>query len=347
MNFPVDLIRFLAIFFIILLHCSGSPYIFINSEITTLDVANWFTTEAYAVLGMVGVPLFVMLTGALLLNPIKADEPLHVFYKKRLGRIALPFIFWTIVYFVWSFAVRGQEFSAFSITQGLVDGSYAHLWYLYLLIGLYAVTPIFRILVKHLDRKLFSYLLVLWFVGTVGVPIIHSIPNLNFNPVGFVFLDWIGYYLLGIYLLKANLRRSTANKVVVLGLTGAFIGDWLITGTLGAQYTGYFSNYMSATIILGTAALFFVLINTNPKRIEDHIKINRIIHWVSQNTLAIYLIHMIVLEVFTLGFLGFYVNKLTFIALVDVPVFTFIIFGASAGLVFLLKKIPYISKLIG
>jgi len=346
-NFSVDLIRFLAIFLIILLHCSGAPYRFINPEITTLDIANWFTTEAYGVLGMAGVPLFVMLTGALLLNPAKADEPLRVFYKKRFGRIALPFIFWTVVYFAWAFLVHEREFSAFNVAQGLVDGSYAHLWYLYLLIGLYAVTPIFRILVKHIDRNLFTYLLVIWFVGTVGVPIIHSIPNLRFNPVGFVFLDWIGYYLLGIYLLKANVRRSTVNIVAVLGLVGAFIGDWLITGTLGEQYTGYFSNYMSATIIMGTAALFFILVNVDPRRIESHAKINKVIHWVSQNTLAIFMIHMIVLETFTLGFLGFYVNKLTFIALVDVLVFTLIIFGVSVALVFVLKKIPYVSKLIG
>lgn len=288
-----------------------------------------------------------MLTGALLLNPAKTEEPLRVFYKKRFGRIALPFIFWTVVYFAWAFLVRGREFSAFNVAQGLVDGSYAHLWYLYLLIGLYAVTPIFRILVKHIDRRLFTYLLVIWFVGTVGVPIIHSIPNLRFNPVGFVFLDWIGYYLLGIYLLKANIRRSAANIIAVLGLAGAFIGDWLITGTLGEQYTGYFSNYMSATIIMGTAALFFMLINVDPRRVESHAKINKIVHWVSQNTLAIFLIHMIVLETFTLGFLGFYVNKLTFIALIDVPVFTLIIFGVSVALVFVLKKIPYLSKLIG
>jgi surface polysaccharide O-acyltransferase-like enzyme len=57
-----------------------------------MDVFNWFTVNVYDVLGMVGVPLFVMLSGALLLNPNKAEEPLSVFYRKRLNRIALPFI---------------------------------------------------------------------------------------------------------------------------------------------------------------------------------------------------------------------------------------------------------------
>ena len=51
--------------------------------ITSMDIVNWFTSDVYNALGMVGVPLFVMLTGVLLLNPAKAEEPLGVFYKKK------------------------------------------------------------------------------------------------------------------------------------------------------------------------------------------------------------------------------------------------------------------------
>jgi len=135
-----------------------------------MNIVNWFSADVYATFGMVGVPLFVMLTGALLLNPVKADEPLRVFYKKRWDRLGIPFIFWALIYFVWTFDVRGKPFTLFNIGQGLVSGSYSHLWYLYLLIGLYSVTPILRVLVKHLNRKLFTYLMILWFAGTVKTP---------------------------------------------------------------------------------------------------------------------------------------------------------------------------------
>lgn len=330
-----------------MLHASGFPYRFLNSTISTMDIVNWFSADVYAAFGYVGVPLFVMLTGALLLDPVKANEPLRVFYKKRFNRIGIPLIFWSLVYFAWAFNVRGMPFTLFNVEQGLLTGAYAHLWYLYLLIGLYSVTPILRVLVKHLNRKLFSYLLILWFAGTVITPFIHTFTDFSFNPVMFVFFDWVGYFLLGIYLLNAKIRHSIAYAVAVLGLLGAILGDWAVTAIAGEQYTGYFHNYMSYNIILGSAAIFFILISVQPSRITSHTKLNRAIHWVSQNTLPIYLIHMIVLETLSLGIIGYTFNALTLNPIVDVPIFTAIVFAVSAALVYALKKIPYVTKLIG
>ena len=206
-NFPVDTIRFIAIFLIIFLHSSGYPYKFLTSETTVIDIVNWFTLNFYDTIGMFGLPLFVMLTGALLLNPVKSDEPLRVFYKKRFNRIGLPFVFWTIIYFVWTFTVLDWSFTPFNVLQGLISGSYYHLWYLYVLMGLYAVTPVLRVLVKNLTRNLFTYLLILWFTGTVVTPAIHTFTDFNFNPVVFVIFDWVGY-LLGIYLINSKIHRS-------------------------------------------------------------------------------------------------------------------------------------------
>src|SRR3972149_2612677 len=106
----------------ILQNLTGFPYRFLNAQITTMDIVNWFSTDIYAALGTFGVPLFVMLTGALLLNPNRENEPLKVFYKKRLDRIAMPFIFWTVIYFAWSFTVLGQPLTLMKIEKGLSGG---------------------------------------------------------------------------------------------------------------------------------------------------------------------------------------------------------------------------------
>jgi surface polysaccharide O-acyltransferase-like enzyme len=346
-NFPVDLIRCTAIVLIILVHTSGFPYQFYNPNISGIDIANWFGTNVYDAIGMLGLPLFVMLSGALLLTRDKADEPLRVFYKKRLDRIAVPFIFWTIVYFIFSFTVIGKPLSLYNVAQGLLGGSYYHLWYLYVLMGLYAVTPIMRVLVKHLNRRLFSYLLILWFAGTVITPFIHTFTTFNFNPVMFVFFDWIGYFLLGIYLLSAHFSRKTGITIAVLGLLGTVVGDWVVTGTAGQQFTGYFHNYMSATTIVASAAVFILLLSATPTRLQSQGKISRVMHWVSQNTMGIYLIHIIVLVALTYRVFGIFLNSLTYLPLIDVPIYTALVFVISAVLVFALKKIPYVKKLIG
>lgn len=347
-NFSVDLIRCIAIILVIMVHTSGFPYRFPNDVVSSLDIVNWFSTNVYDAIAMVGVPLFVMLTGALLLNPDKVDEPLRVFYKKRFTRIGIPFIFWTLVYFVWFFNVRQNPVTLFNIEQGLLGGSYPILWYMYLLFGLYSVTPILRVLVKHLNRQLFAYLLILWFTGTVVTPFIHTFTSFSFNPVMFVFFDWVGYFLLGIFLVNSKVRKSTAYTAAILGILGAVLGDWAIAAISGPQHIGYFHGYMSFNIIIGSAAFFFLLLSIQPTKVTSHSKINRMVHWISQNTLPIYLIHIIVLETFMLGLLGDIVlNRLTWNLLIDIPVFTMIVFGISAALVYLLKKIPYVAKLIG
>lgn len=346
-NFSVDAIRFTAIFLVILLHSTGFPYRFLNPQITTMDVINWTTTSTYATIGMLGVPLFVMLSGGLLLNPDKAEEPLKVFFRKRFDRIGLPFIFWTLVYFVWTFTFLGTPFTLFNVGQGLLTGSYYHLWFVYLLIGLYTVTPIIRVLVKYLDRKLFSLLLFLWFIGTTTTPFIHTFTSFHFDPVLFVFFDWIGYYLLGIYLINASFKRSTAIIVLIVGLLGSVLGDWVVTATFGERLTGYFHNYMSAPIIIASAAAYYYFTTVKRNSVKSPTVFNRFVAWVSKNTLPIYLIHMIILITFTEGVFGLYFNTITYLPLIDSPVFACIVFGVSAIMVYLLKKIPYITRLIG
>ncbi len=346
-NYSIDIIRFFAIAMVILLHCSGFPYHFTNPQITSIDIVNWFTTDVYAAFGMLGVPLFVMLTGALLLNPNRENEPLRVFYRKRLDRIALPFIFWTIIYFAWSFTILGKPFTLTKIGEGLLGGSYAHLWYLYLLMGLYALTPVLRVLVKHLDRKLFTYLLVLWFAGTIATPIIHNLTSLNYFPYTFIVVDWVGYFLIGAYLLETEFPRSKAILIASAGVIATIVGEWLLTGTMGEKYTGFLHSYVSPTVMVASIALFFVLISWDSNRLASHTKLGGVIHWVSQNTLPIYLIHMLVLVSLWINVGGIWLNSMTFSPLFDVPIYAAIVFAVSAGLVYVLKKIPLVKRLVG
>ncbi|MFA5573406.1 MAG: hypothetical protein WDA42_09905 [Candidatus Bathyarchaeia archaeon] len=64
---------------------------------------------------------------------------------------------------------------------------------------------------------------------------------------------------------------------------------------MGEQYTGFFHNYVSPTIILMSAALFSALMLIQFNRISSHSFLSWLIQWVSHNTIAIYLIHMIII----------------------------------------------------
>jgi surface polysaccharide O-acyltransferase-like enzyme len=345
-NYPVALIRTIAILMVILVHASFFPYK-IPGEINSAVIINWFTADVYGAIGYLGVPLFVMLSGALLLNPAKVDEPMGEFFKKRFHRIGLPLIFWTVIYFVWSFTVYDKPVTLSSIGQGLISGSYPILWFLYLLVGLYAVTPILRILVKHIDRNKFTLLIAIWFVGTISVPIIRTFTSLSFDPFMFVITDWVGFFLLGIYLVNTKIHSAVAYVGLAFGLLVAIFGEWFLTASMGEQATGYFHGYLSFNMIIASAALFIILISIPKSRIENgNATVNRLIRWIEQNTLPLYLVHVIVLETLHLGLLGFrfpYTNNL----LIDVPLIALVTFVLSAVIIYPLKKIPYVAKLIG
>jgi len=344
--FSVDFVRTVAILMVIFVHASSFPYS-IPGEITPLVMVNWFTSDIYGAIGYLGVPIFVMLSGALLLNPQKADEPLRAFYKKRFNRIGLPLIFWTIIFFAWNYFVHNQPLTLFNIQQGLLTGSYPIMWFLYMLAGLYLATPFLRVLTKHIDRKKFTILITLWFIGAVIAPLIHTFTLFDYNPVMFVFSDWAGYFLLGTFLIQSKIRRAVVYPVLIFGFLVAVLGAWVVTLAVGETATGFFHGYLSFNMILASAALFLILVNIPRERIENgNGAVNRLMHWIGQNTLPFYLLHIIVLETIQIGLLGWR-YPYTGIVLVDAMGLFLMAFAFSATIIYLLKKIPYVCKLIG
>ncbi len=305
--------------------------------------------DVYAAAGFLGVPLFVMLSGVLLLDPAKADEPLGVFYKKRFLHIGLPMIFWTIAYFLWGYYIHGTELTPSSIFSGLLSGSYVHLWFLYLLIGLYFVTPVLRIIVKHLDRQKFTLFLAVWFIGTVFEPFMKIfLPNVGFNPVMFVFTGWAGTFLLGVYLLNRRVSSWKLCLCVIAGLLIAVIGDGVAPLFAGAQATGFFHEYLSFSIILASAGVFLLLAAVPKSKVEnDNSTISRFVNWVGKNTLGIYLVHIMVLETLEAGYLGLTVNMSTVSPIIEIPLITAITFVLTVAIVYALKKVPYVHKVLG
>jgi surface polysaccharide O-acyltransferase-like enzyme len=345
--FSADLIRTVAIFLIILLHAAGFPPD-IPAEITPQVMYGWFTADVYAALGHMGVPLFVMLSGFLLLEPSKADEPLGMFFSKRFNRIGLPLIFWSIIYFFWNVQVHGAHLTLDGAIDAAMSGAYVHLWFLYLLVGLYLVTPLLRVFVKYVDWKRFKYIVALWFVGTVTVPLIIILGGFNFNPVIFVFTGWMGYYLLGVFLQKIRVHNWILGFAAVLGITGAVLGAYVSTALIGERITTFFHESLSFNLIIASAAMYLLLTNVSPSSITSrHAKVHGLLHWIGQNTLPIYLLHYLILESLMFGFFGFTLNPTVLNPIIEIPLLTLVTFVLTALIVYPLKKIPIVKRLIG
>ena len=294
-----------------------------------------------------------MLSGALLLQPSKVNEPIRVFLRKRLSRLGLAYLFWSVVYLAWGFFVTQVPVTLSNITEGLVKGlftgPYYHFWFLYLIAGLYLITPILRAVIAHGDPKILRYLIVLWFLGVAVVPILQLIVGYGLYSSVFVLGGWIGYFVLGVYVQKMQVRSSVLYVLLFLGLVWTVVGTWFMTflfSPLGQYY--FFLDYLTANVIVASVCLFLIL-SRFPADWPgtNHPHASRVVRAVSKNVLPIYLLHVIILESLQKGYFGFKLSLTTLNPIVGVPVIAVVVFFVTFGLVLLLKRVPVLKKLIG
>ena len=353
-NIQVDLIRVAAVLGVLLLHSAED---LTTQTMSSLEIWRWCIVDVYQSIGRMGVPLFVMLTGALLLSPSKKDEDLGFFFKKRFSRIGLPFIFWGVLYFIWDVFVENQPVTQVFILDGLLKGPYFTFWYLYMLVGLYLATPLLRVIVANASEKLMKYFLSVWFVGTAIVPLIPFATSLIYSSSYsldanvFVIPQYVGYFVLGAYLVNVRVtNRKLLGVILALGIALTAIGTYAIAMTVGGGTTFFFQEYISPTLIM-SAVPFFLLLNSHKSvPVTTAAKpswIKRFMHLISENTLPIFLFHMIVIYTLQHGLLGVTLNGDVVNSIVGVPLMVFVTLGLCLLVIVPLKRIPVVKKLVG
>ncbi|MDR1992367.1 MAG: acyltransferase family protein [Nitrososphaerota archaeon] len=347
---PVDLIRVVAIFAVLFLHAVvyASNDTFIPNG---LEVLRGWIVNIYLCFGRMGVPLFVMLTGALLLAPVKEHESLSIFFKKRLSRIGLPFLFWGAVYFFWDIFIEHQQLTSAFIINGVLSGPYITFWYLYMLAGLYLLTPMLRVMVAHFTTKHFKYFICLWIVGITLIPFIKLISHGQYALGGdlFVIPLWVGYFIMGVYLVNVQIQRRILVALTVLGLALTAIATYIMAWAGGVSVF-YFQEYESPTVILAVVSLFMLLNSYAKPQVSlaaNHAWKYRILNVISENSLAIYLLHMIPLYLIKEGYFGFSLHAFSVDSIIGVPLLAILTLMLSLIIIIPLKKIPYLKKFIG
>jgi surface polysaccharide O-acyltransferase-like enzyme len=345
---PVDLIRTIAIGLVVLLHASNEAL-----EASSVPMPYWWTALVYKSLALSCVPLFVMLSGALLLQPAKLDEPIRVFLRKRLSRIGLAFGFWSMVYLAWGFYVTNVPVTLSYVVQGIVKdfftGAWYHFWFIYLIVGLYLITPILRIFISNGNPRITRYLISIWFIGIAIIPLIQFGLGYTLNAGVFIIGGFIGYFVMGNYLQKITLRPLILLELLIASFIGTVFAVWLMTYPLSSLgQNNYFLGYLTLNVIVGSAALFLILLKFKPDWPETkNTTTRRVIQAISNNTLPIFLFHIVILETFERGLLGFKISFTNLNPIVEIPLLAALTFFITFGLVLLMRKVPVLKKLIG
>src|SRR5512135_85584 len=118
-----DLIRVLAIYLVVVIHVSGQ----LTGAWGRIPEAQWLIADLYGGIARVGVPLFFMLSGFLLLP---RSESLRSFYSKRMIKIVIPFIVWSAIYIGLDCAGNpGKCTTDYLLQFILLKRTYFHLWF--------------------------------------------------------------------------------------------------------------------------------------------------------------------------------------------------------------------------
>ena len=294
-----------------------------------------------------------MLSGALLLQPAKLNEPIRVFLKKRLSRIGLAFAFWSAVYLAWGFYISGFPLTLSNIGQGILHdlftGAYYQFWFIYLIVGLYLITPILRVIIASEERKIIRYLILLWFVGVAIVPLIQLATGYTLDSRVFLFGGFIRLLCIRHVSTENKVAISDTVQFIDLSFVFTIFGMWLMNYPLSALGQGnFFFGYLTVNVIVGSAALFLILLKFRSDWPgTNHDTTSRVVQAISKNTLPIFLFHVIILESFERGFFGFKLSFTTLNPIIEIPLLAVLTLFITLGLVLLMRKVPILKKLIG
>ena len=151
----IEIMRIVAVYFVIFNH-TGKDGFLLFSTMPAAGAGFW-ACLFLSVFCKFAVPMFLGISGALLLSG--PDEPLRAIWNRRIRRIAVTLLAYSLLYYIAELVKTGDRFEVRRFVKALYTaGIKGHLWYLYLFIAYLAVLPFLRALVRNLDDRYYVYL---------------------------------------------------------------------------------------------------------------------------------------------------------------------------------------------
>lgn len=338
-----DILRIIACFSVVMLHSAAQFWY--TLPVTSTD---WKIANSYDAITRFGVPIFVMISGALFLN---TDRELDIkkIYKNNILRLFIVYIVWSAIYGLLD--CRLFDFSAIGwkdIVKEIISGRY-HLWYLPMIIGIYMLLPILKLWVQNASKQNLQYFLGLFvvfqiFTETIKAwrhsPFIENVMNAFTVELA---CSYVGYFILGYYLYQYEIKRSTEIFIYAGGIIGIFTN--IFSSMKFSISTGYAigNTYDSYTLSTFFVVLSIYLLCT--KHIPTHkfhSKTNCLITELSSSTLGIYVMHLVFIEQLE----PYGIHSMMLPNIIGIPVFSIIIFLLCYLSSALLRRIPFIGKYI-
>ena len=326
----LDFLRVIAIIGVIIIHIVGNTINTYQLSGNSKIVYGIFSNVCY-----ISIPIFVMLSGALFLDRKISYKTMFLKYIRRILLVILLFgTFYSALELVFSTHSFGINSIGIICKKIITNDIWAHMWYLYLVIALYLLTPLLENWVCNSSKKEQLVLLIILYVFTIFIKEIEPFLGLKIGfyiPIsdGYIFL-----YLLGNYLYKYDFNKISRYIIYLLG----FISFCLIVLFTYFNTCVSLITYTSTIVIL--LAISIVLLLKNIK-IKNNNKCIKLINEMATCTFGIYIIHQFFINIIYKLLKIKIILKFPYIGLVSYTLFIFLI---SFLIVYLLRKVKFIKK---
>lgn len=294
-----DYIRIIAMTSVVFLHIAIAP---LSAQIGP----SWHLLNICASILFTAIPMFLMISGYLVLSEeMESELYISKLFRHRIPRLLIPLAFWTMVAILWQvYLERSWTINAVihKLIYSIQEPAMIHFWYMYTLIAVYIISPIFcgiRLLNQKCKRYIFS-VIILCTLYTAGDAVFVLLEKENLTIDLFAkLLGWgAGGYLVsfiaGYFLVTTKVRIP--NIVLITAIISIWIFVTISTYVLTIR-SGEFNQtfqVQSSGFEVFLAMLVFLLFKQN---FNKKSRFNNSIHEISTLSLPIYLMHNILIGI--------------------------------------------------
>lgn len=349
----LDYIRITALALVLLIHSAETVWPIDVNGLSAMPVILRIFVLTLFNLGRLSVPLFLFLTGYLMLGRQYRAQDVWAFYRTKVFRLLSITWIWTTIYFLFGVVSGRHNFDLILLIQNLLfintDWLAPHLWYMPVIIILYLLIPFIANIIQSIDRKVLTLLLGCGVGYAFVVPLINvaiqaghnkTIVSISDGPIIGVMplvcglMMTCGYLVRRYWLAINRIRTMWIVLLAAIGFTLMMVYHYVALCIWHVQYNTWYNSIF----VLGASLGLFVLM----LRLLDGAKESTAIYNVSSAVFGCYIMHYLFIYMFN-DFLARYftINTIEFIGKV---VFVSVTTGLS---VFVLRQVRVIDRLLG
>ncbi|MBQ2831238.1 acyltransferase [Methanobrevibacter sp.] len=286
----IDLVRAIAILTVLYIHANDGIFIISSDAIVNYTIYSRIFNFASLFVGRLGVPLFLMITGYLLLDRTYNDERVNKFWAKNCKNLIIVTVIWAVVYSVVLYVVTLNSGGGVNLSEA---GTlfFSHMWYMPMIIGMYLSLPFAAVALNHFDSKTVLNGTIVFSLLAFAIPFITIVFEMHgISGVAVQYCLGFSGGVYGIYIILGYLIKKGEFKNISNYTLGAIaLVSFLIC--LLFQYYSFTINYNfilwyeSPFVMLGSFAIFELCSRMDDVWAYDWVLI------LSKYSFAVFLIH--------------------------------------------------------